>query len=74
MRRRAPNLRWLQLTSAGLDRAARSGLLESDLMVTSASGLHATPIGEYVLLQMLMFAKGAHRFLRAQERREWVRY
>ena len=74
LRRKAPNLRWIQLTSAGLDRAARSGLLQSDLMVTSASGLHATPIGEYVLCQMLMFCKGAHRFLRAQERREWVRY
>ena len=70
----APQLRWLQLTSAGLDRAARSGLIESDLMVTNASGLHATPIGEYVLLQMLMFCKGGHRFVRAQDRGEWVRY
>jgi phosphoglycerate dehydrogenase-like enzyme len=74
LRAQAPHLRWLQLTSAGMDRAARSGLLESDLLVTSASGLHATPIGEYVLAVMLMFCKGAHRFLRAQERREWIRY
>jgi len=74
LRERAPHLRWIQLTSAGVDRAARSGLLESDLMVTNASGLHATPIGEYVMLQMLMFAKGAHRFVRAQERREWQRW
>ncbi|MCH8950235.1 MAG: D-2-hydroxyacid dehydrogenase [Chloroflexi bacterium] len=74
LREAAPRLRWLQLTSAGLDRAARSGLLESDLMVTSASGLHATPIGEYVLCLMLMFCKGAHRFVRAQDRGEWIRY
>lgn len=72
--RQAPNLRWIQLTSAGVDRAARSGLLESDITVTSASGLHATPIGEYVLCVMLMFCKGASRFIRAQERREWARY
>ncbi|MEX0785006.1 MAG: D-2-hydroxyacid dehydrogenase [Dehalococcoidia bacterium] len=70
----APKLRWLQLTSAGVDRAARSGLLESDLLITSASGLHATPIGEYVLALMLMFCKGAHRFVRAQQQREWIRY
>lgn len=74
LHRRAPRVRWLQLTSAGVDRAARSGLLESDLLVTSASGLHATPIGEYVLCLMLMFCKGAHRFVRAQERREWLRF
>jgi len=74
LRRQASHLRWIQLTSAGVDRAARSGLLESDLLVTNASGLHATPIGEYVLLQMLMFCKGAAKFIRAQDRREWVRY
>ncbi len=74
LRRQAPHLRWVQLTSAGVDRAARSGLLESDFLVTSASGLHATPIGEYVLCVMLMFCKGAPRFVRAQDRREWVRY
>jgi D-2-hydroxyacid dehydrogenase (NADP+) len=74
LRRLAPNLRWVQLTSAGVDRAARSGLLESEIMLTSASGLHATPIGEFVLCVMLMFCKGAPKFVRAQERREWVRY
>ena len=70
----APRLRWIQLTSAGLDRAARSGLVESDFMLTNASGLHSTPIGEYVLCLMLMFAKGANRFVRAQERKEWLRF
>ena len=70
----APNLHWLQLTSAGMDRAAKSGLLESDIMITSASGLHATPIGEYVLALMLMFTKQAHTFVRAQGRKEWVRF
>ena len=74
LREGAPRLRWVQLTSAGMDRAARSGLLEGDFMLTSASGLHATPIGEYVLSLMLMFAKGTHRVVRAQERHEWVRY
>lgn len=74
LRAGAPRLRWIQLTSAGMDRAARSGLVESEFMLTSASGLHATPIGEYVLLVMLMFAKGAPKFVRAQDRREWVRY
>ena len=74
LHRQAPNLRWIQLTSAGVDRAARSGLLESDFMVTSSSGLHATPIGEYVVCLMLMFCKGASRFIRAQERQEWIRY
>ena len=74
LHRQAPGLRWIQLTSAGMDRAARSGLVESDFMLTSSSGLHATPIGEFVLCVMLMFCKGMHGAVRAQGRREWLRY
>lgn len=70
----APNLKWIQLTSAGADRLLQSGFVGPDLIVTTASGLHATPIGEYVLAVMLMFAKGAPRFFRAQLRREWARF
>ena len=74
LREKAPGLRWIQLTSAGVDRAARSGLVASEFMLTNASGLHATPIGEYVLCVMLMFCKSAATFVRAQERREWARF
>ena len=70
----APHLKWIQLTSAGADRLLSSGFIESGITVTTVSGLHATPIGEYVLCVMLMFAKGAPGFLRAQARHEWLRY
>lgn len=75
---RVPRLRWFQATSAGIDRLDAAGLLPAlksrGITITNVSGLHATPIGEYVLGVMLMFAKGAHRFVRAQSRREWLRY
>jgi D-2-hydroxyacid dehydrogenase (NADP+) len=74
----APKLRWFQATSAGIDRLDEAGLLpllqSQGITITNVSGLHATPIGEYVLGVMLMFVKGAHRFVRAQGRREWLRY
>ncbi len=70
----APRLKWVQLTSAGADRLLNSGMIEGGIVVTTVSGLHATPIGEYVLCVMLMFAKGAPGFLRAQGRHEWLRY
>ena len=70
----APRLKWIQLTSAGADRLLDSGFIEGGVTVTTVSGLHATPIGEYVLAQMLMFAKGASKFIRAQQKHEWVRY
>jgi phosphoglycerate dehydrogenase-like enzyme len=71
---RAPGLRWFQAASAGVDRLEQSGFLERQVVVTNSSGVAATPIGEYVLMVMLMFAKGAHRLLRAQAERRWTRF
>jgi D-2-hydroxyacid dehydrogenase (NADP+) len=70
---RAPRLRWFQAASAGVDRLERGGFLGQQVVVTNSSGVHATPVGEYVLMVMLMFAKGAHRLLRAQVERRWAR-
>src|SRR6476661_8836665 len=44
-------LRWIQGTSAGVGRfVERIGLLESDVVVTTASGVHARPLAEFALL------------------------
>ncbi|HYM15470.1 MAG TPA: D-2-hydroxyacid dehydrogenase [Dehalococcoidia bacterium] len=74
LREVAPRLRWIQLTSAGADRLLGSGYIEEGVVVTTASGLHATPIGEFVLSAILMFAKRAPGSLRAQIRHEWARF
>jgi D-2-hydroxyacid dehydrogenase (NADP+) len=71
---RAPNLRWVQVISAGVDRLLSSGLLQSGVTLTTASGVHATPIGECVLGMMIMQAKGWPGLFRAQARREWTRF
>lgn len=70
----APNLKWIQLTSAGADRLLSSGIIEDGVTVTTVSGLHATPIGEFVLSLVLMFAKGAPKAMRAQVKHEWTRF
>ena len=54
---RAPGLRWLQLHSAGADHLLGHPLMSSDVAITTTSGIHATPIAEYVLASML-----AHRW------------
>ncbi len=74
LREAAPKLKWIQLTSAGADRLLNSGFTEDGITVTTVSGLHATPIGEFVISAMLMWAKGAHRTMRAQLKHEWTRF
>jgi phosphoglycerate dehydrogenase-like enzyme len=69
---RAPNLAWLQLTSAGVDRLLDSEPVRSDrVQVTTASGLHAVPISEWVLGAMIAFAKGFPRAIDAQREQTW---
>jgi len=71
---RAPALKWLQLTSAGVDRLLDAPVVRSHVTVTTASGIHAVPISEYVIGAMLAFAKGLPRAFRAQQERAWRPY
>jgi phosphoglycerate dehydrogenase-like enzyme len=72
---RAPRLKWVQLTSAGADRLMDSELVRSGrAFVTTASGIHAVPIGEYVIGAMLAFAKGLPRAFRGQQDNAWRPY
>jgi len=70
---RAPSLRWVQLLSAGADHALCGPLRSATIPVTTASGIHATPIAEYTIASMLAYAHRLHLTLRAQARREWMR-
>lgn len=70
----APALKWLQLTSAGVDRLLDAPVVRSHVVVTTASGIHAVPISEYVIGAMLAFAKGLPRSFRAQQERAWRPY
>ncbi len=69
---RAPHLKWVQLLSAGADHAM--GALNSpNIPMTTASGIHATPIAEYTIASMLAYAHKFHLMVRAQLRHEWLR-
>jgi glyoxylate/hydroxypyruvate reductase A len=70
-----PALRWIQASSAGVGQfAARVGLPVSSIIVTTASGIHARPIAEFVLMAMLMFSKDAFRLAAHQKAHRWERY
>ena len=67
----APNLRWVQLHSAGADHLLDHSLLQSDLPVTNSSGIHATPIAEYVFASMLAHRWRVPFWTRCQREGEW---
>jgi len=71
----APKLRWLQVPGAGVDSLRPKGLLDKDskIIITSASGIHATTICEYVFGSMLLFNWNWPQMIRLQERHIWAR-
>jgi D-2-hydroxyacid dehydrogenase (NADP+) len=71
---RAPKLKWLQLMSAGVDRLRDREIWQSKVTVTGISGIHASPIGEFVLGFMLMFTKNMLLCFKMKQKREWQRY
>lgn len=71
---RAPNLKWFQVTSAGVDRHRDTEIWRSKVVLTGVSGIHATPIGEFVLGFMLMLAKNMPQGFQMKQKREWQRY
>lgn len=71
----APKVRWVQTTSAGVGQAvAKMGLADADVLVTTASGVHADALGEFVMLALLAHVKDLPRLRREQEAHHWERY
>ena len=69
---RAPRLRWVQGVGAGVDLlAGKTGLLQSDIMVSTASGVNAIAVAEFALCLMLMIVKQAPRFMSNKEAGCW---
>lgn len=74
-RESAQRLKWLQCSGAGVDGLQPTGLLdvESQVIVTTAAGIHATTISEYVFGSMLMFNRSWPEMVRLQEQHVWPR-
>ena len=73
--RRAPGLRWIQLPMAGVDWLQGSDLWgQGDIVITSAAGINAPPVAEYVIAMMLALAKDMRRLIHSQAAHDWDRY
>lgn len=73
----APNVRWIQSTSAGIGQFVKQMRYDTrmpETIFTTASGVHAQPLAEFCLMVMLMFNKGLLRMIRDQNRKHWERY
>lgn len=70
---RVRRLKWVQLHSAGVDHLRGHPIWASNVTVTTTSGIHAVPIGEFTFALILALARKLPKIVRFQERGEWHR-
>lgn len=68
------NLKYIQLTSAGLDRIPLDYIKEKGMQVHTAKGVYSIPMAEYVLGGVLQLYKQAKFFHQNQQNRQWEKH
>lgn len=74
-KQKAANVRWVQASSAGIGQfVKRHTFDEMDTVFTTASGVHAKPLAEFVMMVMLEHSKLAALARQQQQQRVWQRF
>lgn len=66
-----PRLRWIQLLSAGANQVVGTPINASNVLVTTASGLHGVPIAQFVTGGLLLMVHRFPALAAAQATRRW---
>ncbi len=68
----APNLKWLQVVSAGADQRPYQPSIRRGVRVTTSAGANAEPVGLTAVTGLMMLSRGFPHWMRAQQKREWA--
>ena len=66
-------LQWIQSSAAGMDHCLVPSVVESDITVTSASGVLADQVAEQTMALLLAVLRDLPTFFRAQQARDYTR-
>lgn len=66
-------LKWIQSSAAGMDHCLTPSVIESDIPVTSASGVLANQVADHTLALLLGLLRSLPVFFRAQQKKEFIR-
>lgn len=68
---RAPNLRWIQMTSAGVEHIKPFDWLPSHIVMTNNSGVHTDKLGEFGITGVMMLNANVPIMTTNQRERRW---
>ncbi len=67
----SPNLKWLQLNSAGSDEYVKEGILKKGVLLTNATGAYGLAISEHMIAVLLQLFKKLHIYGKNQKLHLW---
>lgn len=68
-----PNLKFVQLTSAGLDRVPVEKMLEKGIDLKNARGVYSIPMAEFAVSGVLALYKNISNFIENQKKHLWIK-
>ena len=68
----APNLKWIHVSSSGVNHLSPFNWMKDDLVLTNSSGVHAKKAGEFGLMSILMLQNQITKIVTNQKNREFV--
>ena len=68
----APNLKWIHVSSAGVNHLSPFDWMSKDLVLTNSSGVHAKKAGEFGLMSILMLQNKMTKIITNQKNKKFV--
>lgn len=66
-----PNLKWIQLSSIGVDQAPIDYIRKKGIVLTNNKGGYSIPMGEWIILKILEIYKESKYFYIKQKEKKW---
>lgn len=64
-------LKWIQLSSIGIDQVPRQKVLKQNILVTNNKSGYSIPMGEWIIMSMLELLKNSMQYQMNQAKRKW---
>lgn len=69
--RRMPNLKWIQVLSAGIEKLPLEEIRQKGIMLTNARGIHGIQMAEYTLAMILNLVRRNYIIYENQQKKIW---
>ena len=66
-----PNLKWIQLLSAGINQVPIEKIKEQNIILTNNKGGYSIPIAEWTVMRILEMLKNTKKFYKQEEEKMW---